>query len=283
MKMTKKYLRMSRMFVLLIFFAALLGRTCEVLILYASVLLHECAHLSLCRKLRIPTEYMIIAPYGMELRLGRLTSPSEQIKISAAGPFANLILLLGGCLLMRMTNTRLIRFFTQSNFVLLVFNLIPCMPLDGSEILRSVISAKFGIINSYRIIKKISAAFAVLIFLCGALYFYAKANPSLLVIAFLAAQNILLSDRAVIRAAKEILTENIPSRTDRIVMLHLNGGKTIGTAVRYISFCYTLCIRLDNCGAQNILKQGDIIRLAKANPSMTLYELTDYNSAKMTF
>ena len=273
MKRKKKYLRMSRMFVLLIFFAALLGRTAEVLILYGCVLVHECAHLALCRRLHIRTEYMAISPYGMELRMAHPPSPQNQVKISAAGPCANLLMFIGGYFLMSKVNTHLIHFFVQTNFVLFVFNLIPCVPLDGSEILRSIVSARGGIINSYRVIKKISLVIAVFFFVLGALYFFTKANPSLLVIAALAAQNICRRDTAVIFAAKEIFLGHVRSDPDRIKTFRLSPDETVSKIVRHIGFSYTLNARFECGGKVQTVTQDDIIRAARVNPCMTLGEV----------
>ncbi len=273
MKKKKKYLRMSRMFVLLIFFAALLGRTAEVLILYGSVLMHECAHLAICRLLHIRTEYMAISPYGMELRLAHIPPPIEQIKISVAGPCANLIMFIGGYFLMSAANVHLVHFFVRTNFVLFVFNLIPCVPLDGSEILRSMVSARSGIINSYRTVKKISVVIAALFFALGVLYLCTKANPSLLVIAVLAAQNICRRDTAVICAAKEIFLGNIPSNPHRTKTVRFDPNDTVSKAVRYVGFCYTLRAEYECGGKMHAVTRDDIIRAARVNPCMTLSDV----------
>lgn len=273
MRKKKKYLRMSRMFVLLIFFAALLGRTAEVLILYGCVLVHECAHLAICRRLHIRTEYMAISPYGMELRLAHIPRPNEQIKISAAGPCTNLIMFVLGYFLMSVTNAHSVHFFAQTNFVLFVFNLIPCVPLDGSEILRSMLSARSGIINSYRTIKKISVVLAAFFFVLGVLYLCTKANPSLLVIAVLAAQNIRRRDTVVICAAKEIFLGNVSSNSERIRTVLFEPSDTVSKAARYVGFCYTLRAKYECGGKVRTVTQDYIIRAARIKPCMTLDEV----------
>ena len=87
-----KKVHMSRYTVVLIFLATLTGHLGQVSVIYISVLLHEMAHLYMCKKQKIPTAYMAIYPYGMELRLKKLTNAKEQIAISIAGPMVNFLL-----------------------------------------------------------------------------------------------------------------------------------------------------------------------------------------------
>ena len=170
-------------------------------------------------------------------------------------------------------DSHLMHFFVQTNFVLFVFNLIPCVPLDGSEILRSAVSARRGIINSYRSVKKISLVITTFFFALGALYLYAKANPSLLVIAVLAAQSVRRRNAAVICAAKEIFLGNIRSNPNRIKTVRFAPEDTVSKAVRYVGFCYTLRAEFECGGKMQALSQDDIIRAARVNPCAALSQL----------
>ena len=143
---------MSRFSILLIFVATLTYNLKPVLIVYASVLIHELSHLLVCVKLGIPTQSITILPYGMELKHSSIPKPKEQIKISLAGPVSNLLIFFVGFIHIKsgIVNEE-ISFITSSNLLLFLFNLIPCMPLDGGEILKSFFSSRFGILNSFKI------------------------------------------------------------------------------------------------------------------------------------
>ena len=236
------HIHMSRQTVLLIFFAALAGHLTEVLIVYACVLLHELAHLYVCKRLKIPTAYMAILPYGMELRLKKLTTPREQILISAAGPAVNLCLFaVGLCLMGCGLAHRHLSFFVSGNLVLFVFNLLPCTPLDGSEILRSAVSRRKGIVYSYTALHAISRITAFVILVCGWLLAIYGGNLTLLIIPPIIYRGMKSKKDEKILAVKKILNGEITSSIKPKV-IYAKRNESAAGLIRYIGFDYSLII-----------------------------------------
>jgi stage IV sporulation protein FB len=276
MRENNEYIKMSRLCVLLIFIATIIGKTGEVLIVYACVLMHECAHLAVCKKLKVPTLYMAITPYGMELKLKRLATPKEQIKISLAGPILNLFLFLGGYIfLIKGVRHHLLSFFTSANFILMIFNLLPCSPLDGGEIFKSLMSKKHGILNSYKILYKISRIFGAIFFISGAIFFYHRLNITLLIIALLVYQSIKKQRNSSIYATKEILTGKIRSK-DKIKCVRFFPETRLCEVISYISFDYTLYAVFEKNGLTFSLAQKDILKAVKKNPCLSLMDVENY-------
>lgn len=275
MRENTEYIKMSRLCVLLIFIATIIGKTGEVLIVYASVLLHECAHLFVCKKLNVPTLYMAITPYGMELKLKRLATPTEQIKISLAGPTINLVLFIFGYIfLSRGAEHHLLSFFTSANFILMIFNLLPCSPLDGGEIFKSLIGKKHGILNSYKIICRISKVFGAMFFIGGAIFFYHRLNITLLIIALLVYQSIKKQKNSSIYATKEILTGNVSSK-EKKKKTRFFPETRLCEAINYISFDYTLYVVFKKDGKEYVLSQKDILEKFEKNPCLSLMDCVE--------
>lgn len=74
----------------------------------------------------------------------RLRRKYDSILVALAGPASNFLLALGLAIIFRLTNTpaiqEVIAIFIVINLGLMVFNLIPIPPLDGSKLLRLFIS-----------------------------------------------------------------------------------------------------------------------------------------------
>lgn len=258
---------MSRQTVLLIFAATLAGRLTEVTIIYTCVLLHELAHLYMCLRQKIPTAHMAIYPYGMELQLAKLTTPKEQILISAAGPAVNLVLLTLGYIIEHIgVRGYYISFFTGANLILFVFNMLPCTPLDGSEILRSAISSKKGIIYSYTAVNRISQTVSFFILLCACMLALHRENISLLIVLAVLRQGMYTKKHEQLLAAKQVISGEIHSRKKpKVVYSQFN--QNASAFVKYISFDYTLIILRPS---KPPLTQQKLLDALKKNPGISI-------------
>ena len=133
-----------------------------ILIFLISVIAHELAHGFAASTLGGGIRTLNVTPWGgpSELQLPR--DPREQLIVNAAGPFINATIFVIGAFLLVSTDKStwtalidpmhpfalrygeqleisLIQIVTWVNFQLLLVNLIPAFPLDGSRILRSLI------------------------------------------------------------------------------------------------------------------------------------------------
>lgn len=108
----------------------------------------------------------------------------KKILISIAGPMVNLaiIIILKCCRI----NLEIKQTLLYSNFLILLFNLIPIYPLDGGRILKSLIRLKKDNFQTEKIINKVSNLLMVLITgISSILILYMKNIAILLVIIYL--------------------------------------------------------------------------------------------------
>ena len=127
--------------------AAALGVVTSVLLL-ASVLIHELAHAAAAARSGLKVSGITLRVFGGATELeGHPRGAATELRIALAGPFATLVLFVlffgAGQLLtaapdpvVAVTNN-----LALINGLLLAFNLIPAVPLDGGRILRAVLWA----------------------------------------------------------------------------------------------------------------------------------------------
>ncbi len=113
-----------------------------VVLLYASVLVHELAHCVVARGFGLPVRRVLLYPLGgyseIEQEPG---SPSREALISGAGPAVSLVIAGLGYLLAKVIphglGHQLIAQLFFANLVVGIFNLLPGLPLDGGRIFRA--------------------------------------------------------------------------------------------------------------------------------------------------
>lgn len=131
----------------------------EVLGLFLIVLIHEFGHQLACRQVGGTTSDIVLWPLGGVAYVNPPQRPGAQLWSIAAGPLVNVILIpiLAGLVSvsshLRWYDTNpnayeLVHSIYVINYVLLVFNLFPVYPLDGGQILRSLLWFVFGRANS---------------------------------------------------------------------------------------------------------------------------------------
>lgn len=138
-------------------------------IIFGVVVLHEFGHILAARKYGINTKDVILSPLGGVARLmGMPKNPNAEMVIAAAGPAVNLVLAGLGSLVLQlsvMANpasfgmaffSALTGWFVTINLVLLGFNLIPAIPMDGGRILRAFLSKKQGHLKATQTAAKVA-------------------------------------------------------------------------------------------------------------------------------
>jgi Zn-dependent protease len=127
----------------------------EYLALFLIVLLHEFGHALACRSVGGKAETILLWPLGGIAMVSPPPRPGATLWSIAAGPLVNVVLMfliLGVGLALRFTGvltdapnlSRLLTMLSLINLVLLVFNLLPIYPLDGGQMLRSILWFFFG-------------------------------------------------------------------------------------------------------------------------------------------
>ena len=117
-----------------------------VVLLYASVLIHELSHSLVARAYGLPVRRILLYPLGGVSELEREPpTPWRAFAVSAAGPAISLVLAAGGYALTRAVPAADTIAYTLTfqlmwaNLVIGIFNLLPGLPLDGGMMLRAAI------------------------------------------------------------------------------------------------------------------------------------------------
>src|SRR6266852_5284767 len=131
-------------------YSSLTWNVLEYLALFLIVLLHEFGHSLACRQVGGRANQIVLWPLGGVAYVDPPPRPGATLWSIAAGPLVNVVLLplltmLG--LLSRslgwaeaMPNAHaLLRAVWSINLILLIFNMLPIYPLDGGQILRSLL------------------------------------------------------------------------------------------------------------------------------------------------
>jgi Zn-dependent protease len=126
--------------------------------LFASVLLHEMAHALVGLRFGVRTLEIVMFPIGGISRLERSLQPKEEVWISLAGPFMNLVLAGGLFGIAVATHQAFPNKFSDlvndlaqpsesvvarlgfANLLLALFNLLPAFPMDGGRTLRALLT-----------------------------------------------------------------------------------------------------------------------------------------------
>ena len=116
-----------------------------VVLLYASVLVHELSHSVVARGYGLPVRRILLYPLGGFSEIEREPqTPGREFLVSAAGPGLSLLLAAGGWGLTHVVAAgtvggTLVSQLMWANLVVGGFNLLPGLPLDGGRMLRAVI------------------------------------------------------------------------------------------------------------------------------------------------
>ncbi|MEP6956439.1 MAG: site-2 protease family protein [Chthoniobacterales bacterium] len=134
----------------------------EYLALFGIVLMHEFGHALACRQTGGTADRIMLWPLGGVAFVQPPQRPGAQLWSIAAGPLVNVALLpvielvhfaalRAGWMFSKPDTFHLIHMVRFINFGLLVFNLFPVYPLDGGQILRSLLWFPLGQIRSLQI------------------------------------------------------------------------------------------------------------------------------------
>ncbi|HEY8932822.1 MAG TPA: site-2 protease family protein, partial [Rariglobus sp.] len=127
----------------------------EYLALFAIVLTHEFGHSLACRQVGGKSDQIVLWPLGGVAYVDAPLRPGATLWSIAAGPLVNVVLFpifLGVLIFARRagweaSSTDAFNFFgalCEMNFKLFCFNLLPVYPLDGGQILRSLLWFPLG-------------------------------------------------------------------------------------------------------------------------------------------
>src|SRR5215211_4511238 len=157
-----------------------------IVALFICVVLHEFGHSLVAQRLGIVVRSITLLPIGGVSNLETLPEkPSDEVKITLAGPLVNVVLVpifFGLGLLLGAEPRMPTDLFTgigsvgqfffylgYLNVVLAVFNLIPAFPLDGGRVLRGALATRLGAPRATEIAARVGQLFAFAFFVIGLL------------------------------------------------------------------------------------------------------------------
>ena len=140
--------RIDAVFLLLPLLVRRFGMNREALALLLSLAAHESGHLIAAKIARANVSELRFTPFGALATIEKLyeLSPGRVAAVAAAGPAANLaaILLLCAACQMNWLSPENAAIGLRVNLLLLLFNLLPALPLDGGRIAWALLSGRLS-------------------------------------------------------------------------------------------------------------------------------------------
>jgi Zn-dependent protease len=157
-------------------YASQVWNVAEYLMLFAIVLLHEFGHALACRSVGGRADHIVLWPLGGVAFVAPPPRPGAWLWSIAAGPLVNVVLLpvtIGAYYLGAVAGLSdegalgFLRNVAAINLMLLVFNVLPVYPLDGGQILRSLLWFVIGPTRSLMTVSVIGLAVAAVVFVAS--------------------------------------------------------------------------------------------------------------------
>lgn len=182
-------LRLNWLFLLLLLFWAWAGQLAEALIIFAIVIMHELAHITVAKSYGLAVSELELLPFGGVARIDDLVEadPAVEVRIALAGPIMNLMIVA----LAMLAREYMVEYeywyalLLRTNVLLACFNLVPALPLDGGRVLRAILTRRNGFRQATRRAAQLSKVLAICCIMVGLTgFYYGYINLSLLIVGF---------------------------------------------------------------------------------------------------
>ena len=131
-----------------------IGKIEMFMIFYISILLHEIAHIVVALLLKVNVIELNLMPVGISAIYSDKISAKKEVIISMAGPIMSLILAIYSK----------DSFISSVNIIIMILNLIPIYPLDGSRIQKNYFIHKYRYKKGIKISQMVSDLFLIILF-----------------------------------------------------------------------------------------------------------------------
>lgn len=149
------------------FGAVATGRFFELATLFLIVLIHELGHVAAALRFGWRVREVKLLPFGgvVEVEEAGALPVREEMWVAAAGPLQNVWLAAIGWVLgvFGIVNGDWADFFVRANLLLILFNLLPILPLDGGKLLQAWISLHWPFHRTLVWCATISTAFSAIV------------------------------------------------------------------------------------------------------------------------
>lgn len=159
----------------------------QLSIIFFSVLAHESAHAIVARWLGYAVTDIELLPFGGVAKIEQRGefARGKVFCIAAAGPLLSLLLAVAGFSARLWGQSSFMATFTEVNFILAIFNLLPAFPLDGGQMCRALLVPVMSYQRATERLVYISRiiSFTLMVKVFGDAIFLYITNISLLIIA----------------------------------------------------------------------------------------------------
>lgn len=273
-----------------ILFFILLSLNKSVILAFISIIAHEVAHIIMAKKNDCKFSEFQVHIYGTNagfINIDEL-SKKEKIQIYLAGPLTNMIIICIFFLLGLIINNSITDKMISINLSLLLFNLLPAYPLDGSRILEIILSEKILYKRANNIISNLSYGIAILlgVSFIGIFIYNRTFNISL----FIAAIIICVITRSEQKSAMYILMGNIFVKRNKLLRNNYIENKSISVyykqglanvmAIIDKNRFNTFYILDDDLKVLFIMHEDELIEALKLYGNITIEEYFDKRNMK---
>lgn len=254
----------------LFFLAYWVGALQTLLMAYCIVTVHELFHLFAALLLKVRVGCIVVMPFGMTLRLSAhvLKSPKNEALIAMAGPAANACMLLLGLALKQyyIWAEQSMFLYEYLNWITMILNLLPVLPLDGGRILRAVLTHSFGYLRGMKWMRKLTKIMIFILALVGTLLLIlTRCNISLVMVAAFLIFNMIeekkTSDLFAMKelmGAKEKLLKQSLMASKVISATENTAAKQILKRISYDNYCLVYIENSDGKG--RIISESELVR-----------------------
>lgn len=203
-----------------------LGPNADLAALLVSLVVHEAGHLAASRLSGVRVERVMVMPFGCGIQLGNLyaLSPGHVLAVSVAGPLASSMLLLADGALAHwgLLPSSLALSLLKITLALLLFNLLPALPLDGGRMLYAMTVKPLGRDRAVLLGASLGYLTAFGLMLCSVIAGFRihRINVTLMACAAFILKGIQ-EDRRALRDVRISSMLNVLKRTKAIVPLRL--------------------------------------------------------------
>ena len=128
------------------------GSFFKILGIIFSIFLHEISHFIFLRMYKVNIKYLELSVIGGILEIEEINlSLSKKLIINFSGICSNLLVIM----IIKFLNITYLNYLITYNICIVIFNLIPIIPLDGFRVLNDILSSIYDDEYTYFLIKRI--------------------------------------------------------------------------------------------------------------------------------
>ena len=168
----KKYFKINNYTYCFFLLCLLCGYLKNISIIFCICLIHELGHIFFIKIFRYEIINVEILPFGCFTTTNKLVNSSinKDLLINLGGILIQLLLMIFLYLIRFNINPITYNLYIKYNIIIIIFNLIPIIPLDGNNILHLILEKYFSFKNSYYLNVYLSFLFLIIFIIINYVY-----------------------------------------------------------------------------------------------------------------